>query len=40
MKPMGNIDLAIKYVHQKYGDKFRAYLLPSGNTVVPQIKEK
>jgi len=35
--PMGNITQALNYVKEKYGEDFQAYILPSGNTVVPQI---
>jgi len=35
--PMENISQALSYVKDKYGEDFQAYILPSGNTVVPQI---
>ena len=35
--PMKNISPAIDYVKNKYGENFQAYVLPSGNTVVPQL---
>ena len=35
--PMKNISQALNYVEDKYGEDFQAYILPSGNTVVPQI---
>jgi nickel-dependent lactate racemase len=35
--PMRNISQAIDYVKNKYGEDFQAYILPSGNTVVPQL---
>jgi len=35
--PMENISQAINYVKDKYGEDFQAYVLPSGNTVVPQL---
>jgi nickel-dependent lactate racemase len=35
--PMRNISPAIDYVKDKYGEDFQAYILPSGNTVVPQL---
>ena len=35
--PMENISQAIEYIKDKYGEDFQAYILPSGNTVVPQI---
>ena len=35
--PMENISQAIEYVKDKYGEDFQAYIIPSGNTVVPQI---
>lgn len=34
---MENISQAIEYIKDKYGEDFQAYVLPSGNTVVPQI---
>ena len=33
--PMENISQAIEYIKEKYGEDFQAYILPSGNTVVP-----
>jgi nickel-dependent lactate racemase len=33
--PMENIFQALNYVKDKYGEDFQAYILPSGNTVVP-----
>jgi len=33
--PMKNISQAIEYVQDKYGEDFQAYILPSGNTVLP-----
>jgi len=33
--PMENILQALDYVKDKYGDDFQAYILPSGNTVLP-----
>jgi len=35
--PMEDISQALNYVKDKYGEDFQAYILPSGNTVVPQI---
>jgi nickel-dependent lactate racemase len=35
--PMKNISQALNYVKDKYGENFQAYILPSGNTVVPQL---
>jgi len=35
--PMENISQAIEYVKDKYGEDFQAYILPSGNTVVPLL---
>jgi len=35
--PMENISQATEYVKEKYGEDFQAYILPSGNTVVPQL---
>ncbi|MBA7511959.1 Lactate racemase [subsurface metagenome] len=34
---MENISQAIEYVQDKYGENFQAYILPSGNTVLPQL---
>jgi len=34
---MENISQALNYVQDKYGENFQAYILPSGNTVVPQL---
>ena len=35
--PMENISQATEYIKEKYGEDFQAYVLPSGNTVVPQL---
>jgi len=35
--PMENISQAIEYIKDKHGEDFQAYVLPSGNTVVPQL---
>jgi len=35
--PMENISQALNYVKGKYGEDFQAYILPSGNTVLPQL---
>jgi len=35
--PMENITQALNYIKEKYGEDFQAYILPSGNTVVPQL---
>jgi nickel-dependent lactate racemase len=35
--PMRNISQAIDYIKNKYGKDFQVYILPSGNTVVPQL---
>lgn len=35
--PMENISQALNYVQDKYGKDFQAYILPSGNTVLPQL---
>ena len=35
--PMENISQAIEYIKDKYGEDFQAYILPSGNTVLPQL---
>jgi len=34
---MENISQATEYIKEKYGEDFQAYILPSGNTVVPQL---
>jgi len=33
--PMNNISQAIENIQDKYGENFQAYILPSGNTVLP-----
>ena len=33
--PMEDISQALNYVKDKYGEDFQAYILPSGNTVLP-----
>jgi len=35
--PMENISQATEYIKEKYGEDFQAYILPSGNTVLPQL---
>jgi len=35
--PMENISQALNYIKDKYGEDFQAYILPSGNTVLPQL---
>ena len=35
--PMEDISQALNYVKDKYGEDFQAYILPSGNTVLPQL---
>jgi len=35
--PMENSTRALNYVQDKYGKDFQAYILPSGNTVLPQL---
>jgi len=35
--PMENIVRALNYVKKKHGEDFKAYILPLGNTVVPQV---
>lgn len=35
--PLENISQATEYVKEKYGEDFQAYILPSGNTVLPQL---
>jgi len=35
--PMNDFSQATDYVKNKYGEDFQAYILPSGNTVVPQL---
>lgn len=32
---MENITQALNYVKEKHGEDFKAYILPSGNTVLP-----
>jgi hypothetical protein len=32
---MENISQALNYIQDKYGKDFQAYILPSGNTVLP-----
>jgi len=34
---MNNLSQAIDYIQNKYGEDFQAYILPSGNTVLPQL---
>jgi hypothetical protein len=34
---MDNITSALRYVKEKHGEDFKAYILPLGNTVVPQL---
>jgi len=33
--PMKSVSQALNYIKDKYGEDFQAYILPSGNTVVP-----
>jgi len=35
--PMENITQALNYAKEKHGEDFQAYILPSGNTVLPQL---
>jgi len=35
--PMEDISQALNYIKEKYGEDFQAYILPSGNTVLPQL---
>jgi nickel-dependent lactate racemase len=35
--PMDNLSQAIGYITNKYGKDFQAYILPTGNTVLPQL---
>jgi len=35
--PMENITQALNYVKEKHGEDFKAYVLPSGNTVLPLL---
>ena len=35
--PMDNITSALRYVKEKHGEDFKAYILPLGNTVLPQL---
>jgi hypothetical protein len=38
MEPAENIEQAIKLIREKHGDGFRSYIIPSGSTILPQIK--
>ena len=35
--PMESVSQALNYIKDKYGEDFQGYILPSGNTVVPQL---
>ena len=35
--PVENITQALNYVKEKHGEDFKAYILPLGNTVLPQL---
>ena len=35
--PMENISQATEYIKEKYGEDFQAYILPSGNVVLPKL---
>lgn len=35
--PMENISQAIEHIKDKYGEDFQAYILPYGNTILPQL---
>ena len=35
--PMENSTRALNYIKEKHGEDFQAYILPSGNTVLPQL---
>jgi len=35
--PIENISQALNYVKDKYGEDFQAYILPSGNVVLPKL---
>lgn len=35
--PMEKVSQAIEYVQDKYGENFQAYILPSGNVLLPQL---
>ncbi len=35
--PMENVSQALNYIKDKYGKNFHAYILPSGNTALPQL---
>jgi len=37
LPPLENISQALNYVKDKYGEDFQAYILPSGNVVLPQL---
>jgi len=32
---MESVSQALNYIKDKYGEDFQAYILPSGNTVLP-----
>ena len=34
---MESVSQALNYIKEKYGEDFQAYVLPSGNTVVPLL---
>jgi hypothetical protein len=34
---MESVSQALNYIKDKYGEDFQAYILPSGNTVLPQL---
>jgi len=34
---MKSVSQALNYIKGKYGEDFQAYILPSGNTVLPQL---
>ena len=39
MEPAEDIEQAIKLIREKHGDGFRSYIIPSGSTILPQIKK-
>ncbi len=35
MRPVEDIEQAIKWIREKHGDGFKSYIMPSGNNVLP-----
>jgi len=38
MGPAEDIEQAIKLIREKHGDGFKSYIIPSGSTILPQIR--